>query len=72
MTDEYGLLLTHRPQEIAQVVALVQTLATPRGEQVPATAEAYQLLHVLPIPSKDSERGQMAAPAIFYSPLRMK
>ncbi len=72
MTDEYGPLLTDRPQEIAQVVALVQTLATPRGEQVPATAEAYQLLHVLPIPSKDSDRGQVAAPAIFYSPLRMQ
>jgi hypothetical protein len=72
MTDQYGPLLTDQPREIAQVVALVQTLASPNGQQVPATAEAYQLLHVLPIPSRNHQRSQVAAPAVWYSPLRMK
>jgi len=72
MADQYGPLLRDRPQEIAQVVALVQTLAAPNGEQVPATAEAYQLLHVLPIPSKDADRAHLATPGLFYSPLRME
>ncbi len=72
MADQYGPLLRDQPQEIAQVVALVQTLAAPNGEQVPATAEAYQLLHVLPIPSKDADRAHLATPGLFYSPLRME
>jgi hypothetical protein len=72
MTDQYGPLLTDQPQEIAQVIALVQTLTTSTGEQVPATAEAYQLLHVLPIPSRNHQRTPVAAPAVWYSPLRMQ
>jgi hypothetical protein len=71
MADSYGALLTDKPQEIAQVVALVRTLASEHGEQVPATPEAYQLLHVLPIPS-DSESPEVAVPRRIYSPLRLR
>jgi len=71
LADSYGALLTDKPQEIAQVVALVRTLASENGEQVPATPEAYQLLHVLPIPS-DSESPAVAIPRRIYSPLRLR
>jgi hypothetical protein len=72
MMDQYGPLLTDQPESRTQVIALVQTLATPTGQQVPATAEAYRLLHVLPIPSRSSQRDQIASPAVWYSPLRMQ
>jgi hypothetical protein len=48
MTDRSGPLLVDRLQEIPPV-ALVRFLTDARGDAVPATAEAYQLLHVLPI-----------------------
>ena len=72
MTDQYGPLLKDEPQKIAQVVALVQTLASPSGEQVPASAEAYQLLHVLPIPDKTRDRTNVATPGPLYTPVRMQ
>ncbi len=70
MANRHGPLLTDKPQEIAQVVALVRTLASENGEQVPATPEAYQLLHVLPIPS-DSETPRVAGPRP-YTPARLE
>ncbi len=72
MMDQYGPLLTDQPDGIIEVTALVQTLATPGGHQVPATAEAYRLLHVLPIPSRSGRRDQIASPAVWYSPLRLQ
>ena len=71
MSDYYGPLLTDRPQEVVQVTALVRALASRGGEQVPATFEAHQLLHVLPIPSRDDKADiGMRRPA--YSPLRLE
>lgn len=71
MTDEGGPLLTNQSREAVQVTALVRTLAPDSGEHVPANYEAYQLLHVLPIPSEnDTTGGQIARPV--YSPLRMQ
>lgn len=72
MMDQYGPLLTDQADGMMEVIALVQTLATPSGQQVPATAEAYRLLHVLPIPSRSGRRDQLASPAVWYSPLRMQ
>ncbi len=71
MADGYGPLLQDQ-SEIAQVVALVQTLSSPQGEQVPATKEAYQLLHILPLPSRQRDRPTITAQGPFYSPLRMR
>jgi hypothetical protein len=72
LADEFGTLLSDQPQEIAQVVALVRTLASRHGEQVPASPEAYQLLHVLPIPSRTEQSPEMATPTPAYSPLRLQ
>jgi hypothetical protein len=55
MTDHYGPVLTDKPQEVKQAVALVRMLISPSGEQVPATYEAAQLLHVLPLPTTHSK-----------------
>jgi hypothetical protein len=71
MSDYYGPLLTDRPQEVVQVAALVRTLASRGGEQVPATLEAHQLLHVLPIPSRDLQT-DVGARQPAYSPLRLE
>lgn len=71
MSDTYGPLLSDKPREIAQVVGLVHTLASSHGQQVPASAEAYQLLHVLPIPSRD-DRPSLATPGSLYAPLRLQ
>ncbi|MBC8874120.1 MAG: hypothetical protein H8E44_32170 [Planctomycetes bacterium] len=71
MADENGPLLTDNPQEIVQVVALVRTLASKSVEQVPAAPEAYQLFHVLPIPSTRSEP-EVATPRPIHSPLRLR
>jgi len=70
MTDYYGPLLTDRPQEVAQVAALVRTLSSRSGEHVPATYEAYQLLHVLPIPSH-TDTPALSARQPIYSPVRL-
>lgn len=71
MADDNGPLLASDPQRIAQVVALVRALASRNGEQVPATPEAYQLLHVLPIPAGAREP-EIAAPRRIYSPVRLE
>jgi hypothetical protein len=71
MADDGGPLLADDPQRIAQVVALVRMLASSNGEQVPATPEAYQLLHVLPIPSGAKEP-EIAAPRRIHSPVRLE
>jgi hypothetical protein len=71
MADKNGPLLTDKPQEIAQVVALVRTLASENGEQVPATPEAIQLFHVLPVPSH-SEPPEIAGPRPIYTPARLE
>ncbi len=71
MADDEGPLLADDPQRIAQVVALVRTLASRNGEQVPATPEAYQLLHVLPIPSGDKEP-ELATPRHIYPPGQLR
>jgi hypothetical protein len=70
MTDAQGPLLTDRPQEVAPV-ALVRALCSKNGEAVPATAEAYQLLHVLPIPS-GNDRAPSNAARRPYSALRLR
>jgi len=70
MADNNGPLLTDNPQEIAQVVALVRTLSSKNGEQVPATLEAYQLLHVLPIPSNRGNP-EVAIPRPLRTPVRL-
>lgn len=71
MTDEGGPLLTNQSREAVQVTALVRTLAPDSGEQVPANYEAYQLLHVLPIPRESvANRSEIARP--IYSPLRLQ
>jgi hypothetical protein len=71
MTDESGPLLSSQSREAVQVTALVRTLAPDTGEQVPANYEAYQLLHVLPIPAEnDTMRSETARP--LYSPLRLQ
>ena len=71
MTDESGPLLSNQSREAVQVTALVRTLAPDTGEQVPANYEAYQLLHVLPIPAEnDTLRSETARP--LYSPLRLQ
>ncbi len=71
MTDVGGPLLSNQSRETIQVTALVRALAPDTGEHVPANPEAYQLLHVLPIPS-DSEpaRSEIARP--IYSPVRLQ
>lgn len=71
MADDDGPLLADDPHRIAQVVALVRTLASGNGEQVPATPEAYQLLHILPIPSGAKEP-ENAAPRPIHSPLDLR
>jgi len=71
MADDNGPLLTDNPQEIAQVVALVRTLSSKNGEQVPATPEAHQLWHALPIPSTRSE-SDVAPPRPIHSTLRLR
>jgi len=71
MTGEGGPLLSNRSPEAVQVTALVRTLAPDTGEQVPANPEAYQLLHVLPIPAEnDAARSETARP--LYSPVRLQ
>lgn len=71
MTGEGGPLLSSVSQEAVQVTALVRTLAPDTGEQVPANYEAYQLLHVLPIPAEnDAGRFETARP--LYSPVRLQ
>jgi hypothetical protein len=71
MSDYFGPLLRDRPQDVVQVAALVRTLAARNGEQVPATYEAYQLLHVLPIPSRNDQT-DASAQRPMYSPLRLR
>ncbi len=71
MADGYGPLLQDT-SEVAQVVALVQALSSPQGVQVPATKEAYQLLHILPLPTRQRDRPPVTARGPFYSPLRMR
>ena len=71
MTDEGGPLLSNQSREAVQVTALVRTLAPDTGEQVPASFEALQLLHILPIPAEnDAQRSETARP--IYSPLRLQ
>jgi len=70
MTDEGGPLLSNQSREAVQVTALVRTLAPDTGEQVPANYEAYQLLHVLPIPS-DNELSNSEVARPIYSPVRL-
>lgn len=71
MTDDGGPLLSSRTREAVQVTALVRTLAPDSGEQIPANYEAYQLLHVLPIPTEqDSQRADLARP--LYPRLRLQ
>ncbi|NLF71173.1 MAG: hypothetical protein GX575_19250 [Candidatus Anammoximicrobium sp.] len=70
MTDEDGPLLSNQSRDAVQVTALVRTLAPDTGEHVPANYEAYQLLHVLPIPSDAGAcNSEIARPV--YSPLRL-
>ena len=70
LTDPQGPLLVDKPQEVA-LVALIRVLCSKNGEPVPATAEASQLLHVLPIPSgsQTPPTGNVRRP---YSPLRLQ
>ncbi len=70
MLDEQGPLLVDKPQEVA-LVALIRVLSPQNGEAIPATAEASQLLHVLPIPSahQPSPGSNGRRP---YSPLRIQ
>ena len=71
MTDDGGPLLSSRTRAAVQVTALVRTLAPDSGEQIPANYEAYQLLHVLPIPTEqDSQRADLARP--LYPRLRLQ
>ena len=70
MTDYFGPLLTDRPQEVVQVAALVRTLSSRSGEHVPATYEACQLLHVLPIPEQ-TDPPQVGSRQPIYSPVRL-
>jgi hypothetical protein len=70
MTGEGGPLLSNQSREAVQVTALVRTLAPDTGEHVPANYEAYQLLHVLPIPSDhEASNSEIARP--IYSPVRL-
>lgn len=70
MTDDGGPLLSSNPREAVQVTALVRTLAPDSTEQVPANFEAYQLLHVLPIPvENERSRTDLASP--LYPRLRL-
>jgi hypothetical protein len=71
MSDYYGPLLTDRPQEVIQVAALVRALASRGGEQVPATFEAHQLLHVLPIASQ-ADKTDVGMRQPTYSPVRLQ
>ncbi len=71
MADYFGPLLTDRPQEVTQVAALVRMLSSRSGEHVPATYEAYQLLHVLPIPSR-TDPPQIGTRPPFSKPLRLE
>ncbi len=71
LADDSGPLLADDPQRIAQVVALVRTLASKGDEQVPATPEASQLLHVLPIPSGANEP-ELATPRRIQAPVRLE
>lgn len=70
MLDEQGPLLVDKPQEVA-LVALIRVLSPQNGEAIPATPEASQLLHVLPIPSghQPSPGNNARRP---YSPLRLQ
>jgi hypothetical protein len=71
MTDDGGPLLSSQAREVVQVSALVRTLAPESGEQVPANFEAYQLLHILPIPAEnDRPRSDLASP--LYPRLRLQ
>lgn len=71
MTDHQGPLLTDKPQEVA-TVALVRALASPHGESVPASAEAYQLLHVLPIPARPPTPTAAPPTRRPHTPLRLR
>jgi hypothetical protein len=71
MTDHFGPVLTDASQSVVQVTALVRTLIAPSGEQVPATYEAAQLLHVLPLPTGNT-RPNLEAERPIYSPLRLR
>jgi hypothetical protein len=70
MADYFGPLLTDRPQEVVQVAALVRTLSSSSGEHVPATYQAYQLLHVLPIPSQ-TDPPQIGTRQPIHTPVRL-
>jgi hypothetical protein len=71
MTDEGGPLLSNQSREVVQVTALIRTLAPDSGEHVPANPEAYQLLHVLPIPRESKTiNPEIARP--IYSPVRLQ
>lgn len=70
MTDEGGPLLSNPSREVVQVAALIRTLAPDSSERVPANPEAYQLLHVLPIP-RESETTSPAMARPLYSPVRL-
>lgn len=71
MADDNGPLLADDPQRIAQVVALVRTLASKNGEQVPATPEAHQLLDVLPIPPGAKEP-ELATPRRIHPSVHLE
>jgi hypothetical protein len=71
MADYFGPLLTDRPQEVTPVAALVRTLSSRSGEQVPATYEACQLLYVLPPPS-EADPPEIGTREPVYSPVRMQ
>jgi hypothetical protein len=71
MTDEGGPLLSNPSREVVQVSALIRTLAPDSGEHVPANPEAYQLLHVLPIP-RESETTSPEVARPVYSPVRLQ
>lgn len=71
MTDDGGPLLSSRTREAVQVTALVRTLAPDSSEQVPANFEAYQLLHVLPIPA-ENERSPADLASPLYPRLRLQ
>lgn len=71
MTDEGGPLLSSQGQDVIQVTALVRTLSPDSGGHVPANYEAYQLLHVLPIPT-EHEGSQPSLARPLYPRLRLQ
>jgi hypothetical protein len=71
LADQEGPLLRDKPEAVVQAVALVRALAFKRGDELPATYEAYQLLHVLPVPSHEAAPSLSNGPPL-YSPVRLR